>query len=106
VRILNNLRNVYLSSGETEMAARVVALMLEVTPDSKLLWQEMAMLCYRNGEWEAAARALRRYFYLNQQWALAVFDDQGRPQYEGANPEDRQLLLLLHEIEQMRRRLN
>ena len=59
LRILNNLRNVYLGHGDTAMAAQVLDLMLVVTPDSALLWQERGVLAYRDADWEAAARALR-----------------------------------------------
>lgn len=105
LRILNNLRNVYLGHGNTLMAAQVLDLMLVVTPDSALLWQERGVLAYRDKEWEAAARALRRYLFLTDQLHLTL------PNNEEAEPPttgqvDRHLLAMLQEVEAVRARLN
>ncbi len=105
LRILNNLRNVYLGHGDTAMAAQVLDLMLVVTPDSALLWQERGVLAYRDADWEAAARALRRYFFLTNQLQLTFPDfDEAEPANTGQ--VDRHLLALLQEVETVRARLN
>lgn len=105
LRILNNLRNVYLGHGDTVMAAQVLDLMLVVMPDSALLWQERGVLAYRDKDWEGAVRALRRYLFLTEQLHLTM------PDSEDAEPPstgqvDRHLLAMLKEVEAARARLN
>jgi regulator of sirC expression with transglutaminase-like and TPR domain len=50
-RILNNLRNVYLSRGDYALAARVVDYLLILTPSHDNLWQERGMLHYYCEQW-------------------------------------------------------
>lgn len=66
LRILNNLRVVYMNGGDLPMLGKVLDLMLIVEPDHAELWQERGVVGYRSGEFEHAARALRRYFFLKR----------------------------------------
>jgi regulator of sirC expression with transglutaminase-like and TPR domain len=107
LRILNNLRSVYVGQGDHKAAAHVVELMLVVTPDSTLLWQEHGMLSHRSGDDEGAVRSLRRYFYLLGRLAsvyppLRVLGSRSEP----LSQSDRHLIGVLHEIEAERGRTN
>ncbi|HXF61581.1 MAG TPA: transglutaminase-like domain-containing protein [Caldilineaceae bacterium] len=104
-RILNNLRNVYLGSDDYEMAARVVDYMLALTPNSVYLWQERGVVAYRNGDLEAATRALRRYFFLTGRLPLVFAEAPPLPEVH-LGDADRQLLGLLRELDELRMRLN
>nr|HMN31369.1 transglutaminase-like domain-containing protein [Caldilineaceae bacterium] len=55
-RILNNLRNVFLSRGDYSMAASVLDFMLVLAPLDSSLWQERGLLHYYAQQWEYAAR--------------------------------------------------
>lgn len=107
LRILNNLRSVYVGQDDHTAAARVVELMLVATPDSPLLWQEHGVLSRRSGDDEGAVRSLRRYFYLtghlpNAYPPLRALGSRGEP----LSQSDRHLLGILHEIEAERGRSN
>lgn len=107
LRILNNLRSVYVGQGDYTAAASVVELMLVATPDSTLLWQEHGMLSHRSGDDEGAVRSLRRYFYLtghlpNAYPPLRALGSRSEP----LSQADRHLIGFLHEIEVERVRSN
>lgn len=103
-RILNNLRNVYLSAQDLESASRVLDYMLLLLPSSTVLWQERGLLHYRRGAFEDAAHDLQRYFFLNGLLPQAFkMDDDQSP---AVSTQDRSLLRLFHQIEEVRTQLN
>ena len=67
-RILNNLRSIYLVSGDSESAVRVLDYLLILMPSNPALWHERGMLHYRSMRWERSSRDLRRYCYLTGRW--------------------------------------
>lgn len=106
-RILNNLRGVYLNRGELAQAARVFDYLTVLDPQHAPFWQERGLLHHRLGNLESAARDLRRYFFLSGHLAAlvqAVNLSTGVP--DELPQQDRYLLSVLEEIEQMRARLN
>jgi regulator of sirC expression with transglutaminase-like and TPR domain len=105
-RILNNLHAVYINAGEVAMLAKVLPLMLVLEPLRQELWQELGLVEYRRGELGKAARALRRYFFLQGHVVLNAPNStlsSGPPMLEGG---ERQLWNLLEEIEAARIRWN
>jgi regulator of sirC expression with transglutaminase-like and TPR domain len=104
-RILNNLRMVYLTDRDDVMAGRVVDFMLALTPNSTFLWQERGVLAYRVGDLETATRGLRRYFFLRK-LPQALIPDADENAVRELPEVDRQLLQLLHEVNDSRIRLN
>lgn len=105
-RILNNLRNVYLSRGDYPMAARVLDYLLVLDPTNADYWQERGLLHFYSEQWEFAARDLKRYFYLKG-WLSFIF---GLPATGDAPPTvdqyDEQLLQTYWQVEERRRRIN
>jgi regulator of sirC expression with transglutaminase-like and TPR domain len=103
-RILNNLRNVYLSRNDYAHAAQVLDYLLILVPTQAEFWQERGVLHFHDEQWELAARDLKRYFYLQGRLMLALGqDDQTQVQLEA---QEEHLLALFHQIEATRRRLN
>ncbi len=104
-RILNNLRNVYLSAQDLEAASLVLDYMLVLLPASTVLWQERGLLHYRRGAFEDAAHDLRRYFFLNGllPFAFNLEDHSQRPRL---SRQDQGLLQLFQQIEEVRDQLN
>jgi regulator of sirC expression with transglutaminase-like and TPR domain len=106
-RILNNLRNVYLSRGEYLMAAAVIDYLLVLAPASADLWQERGLLHFYSERWEKAAHDLKRYFFLRGQYLLALgHDPEADAVLATLAPHHRQLLDIFKQIEETRRRLN
>jgi regulator of sirC expression with transglutaminase-like and TPR domain len=105
-RILNNLRNVFLSRGDYSMAASVLDYMLVLSPLNPSLWHERGLLHYYAQQWEYAARDLKRYFFLkgNLPRVLGQEDDQ-QPQ-RAVDPQEQQTLDILRQIEETRQRIN
>lgn len=105
-RILNNLRNVYLSRGDYLMAARVLDYLLVLEPANPDHWQERGLLHFYSEAWEFAAHDLKRYFYLKGH-LLRIF---GLPRGERAatpiDPYDEQLLQTYWQTEEKRQRIN
>jgi regulator of sirC expression with transglutaminase-like and TPR domain len=106
LRILNNLRAVFLNGGEMSMLAKVLPLMLLLEPERGELWQELGVVAYRRGELEQAARALRRYFFLQGQLVLTLPGTKSASVPPALDPTEQQVWNLLAEIETMRSRWN
>lgn len=112
LRMLNNLRNVYMGEGNARAAAQVLQLMLVAAPESALLWQEHGLLAYRMQDNAVAARSLRRYFFLNGQLTHTFAGLRGSVPDEAPTPDatlsqsDRRMLAILQEIEADRGRYN
>jgi regulator of sirC expression with transglutaminase-like and TPR domain len=103
-RILNNLRNVYLSRGDYVHTAQVLDYLLELAPDQADLWQERGLMHFYTEQWELATYDLKRYFYLQGRLMLALGqDDQTEIQLDA---QEQQLLAVFRQIEERRRRLN
>jgi regulator of sirC expression with transglutaminase-like and TPR domain len=105
-RILNNLHSVYINAGELALLAKVLPLMLVLEPLRQELWQELGLVEYRRGELGHAARALRRYFFLQGHLVLNAPNStvpSAPPLLEGG---ERQLWNLLEEIEAAHTRWN
>jgi regulator of sirC expression with transglutaminase-like and TPR domain len=98
-RILNNLHAVYINGGEIEMLAKVLPLMLVLEPSRQDLWQELGLVEYRRGQLTQAARALRRYFYLQGQVVVNAPNSPVSSTPQHLSGDDRQLWNLLEEIE-------
>lgn len=106
-RILNNLRNVYLSRGDYPMAARVLDYLLILSPVNDKLWQERGMLHYYCEQWEQASYDLRRYFFLKDQLMLALGHEPNDELVQASlAPQERQLLNIYRQIEEKRRHVN
>lgn len=103
-RILNNLRNLYLESGDHGAAGTVLDYMLAITPGSIYLWRERGVLGFRMGEWQAARRALRRYFFLTGRTQLLLPEEVDETVSVMAS--EQQLVQMLHEIDETLNRLN
>lgn len=106
LRILNNLRAVFLNGGEVAMLAKVLPLMLLLEPERRELWQELGLIAYRQGELELAARALRRYFFLQGQLVLTLPGAKSGSAPSKLDTAEQQLWDLLAEIETVRTRWN
>lgn len=106
-RILNNLRNVYLSRGDYRMGAAVLGYLLVLHPLEATLWQERGLLHYYDEQWERATYDLKRYFFFSGHLLEALFPDEG---LEAASPADndeaRQLLQTYRQIAETRRQIN
>lgn len=105
-RILNNLRNVYLSRGDDAMAVRVLDYLLVLQPQNEEFWQQRGVLHFRNQDWERTAYDLKRYFFLRSErqpdWKLERLA-------AGSLQPDQQLLELLtmlRRAEEARQRMN
>jgi len=106
-RILNNLRNVYLSRKNFTMTLTVLDYLLLLTPEEPALWQEKGLLHYQADDWEAASYHLRRYFFLIDQYMLAYGHEKNADMVQATQqPTHRQLLEVFQQIEEMRRRIN
>jgi regulator of sirC expression with transglutaminase-like and TPR domain len=106
-RILNNLRNVYLNRRDYRLAVLVLDYLLILQPADESLWQERGLLHFYSEQWEAAARDLKRYFFLSGQlqFVFSSNDDLPSPPTE-ITATDRQLFDIYKQIESIRRRLN
>ena len=62
LRLLNNLRNVYLSHNSFQRALDVLDFMVVVEPDEPELWRDRGLLHIQTGKMLAAESDLRRYF--------------------------------------------
>jgi regulator of sirC expression with transglutaminase-like and TPR domain len=105
-RILNNLHAVYINAGELTMLAKVLPLMLVLEPERQELWHELGLVEYRRGELTQAARALRRFFYLQGHLVLSAPNATLPPATPALDGPTRQLWELLEEIEAARIRWN
>jgi regulator of sirC expression with transglutaminase-like and TPR domain len=106
LRILNNLHGVYANLGNMEMLAKVLALMVILEPERKALWRELALVEYRRGEISQAARALRRYFYLQGYLHLSPPHSTLAATPPALDPSEQELWRLLEEIESAQTRWN
>jgi hypothetical protein len=104
-RILNNLRNVYLSRGDYAMNARVLDYLLILQPHEVNWWQERGMMHYHTDQWAAAIHDLRQSFFLSGQNLLELGQEQSGA---GATLTEHevQLLAILRQLETKRRQLN
>jgi regulator of sirC expression with transglutaminase-like and TPR domain len=106
LRMLNNLRAVYLNKGELNLLGSVLALMLVLEPNRQELWQEHGLVQYRRGELTEAARSLRRYFFLQGHLTLSAPNANVPPSPPALDGQELQLWKLLEEIEAARMRWN
>lgn len=65
LRMLNNLRVVFLHEENLLSAIQVLDYMLVLAPTDPELWRERGLLNYQCENWDRAERDLRRYFFLN-----------------------------------------
>ncbi len=117
LRILNNLRAVYVSQHSLPKALGVLDFMLIVEPEEASLWRDRALLHFGSRKLLAAENDLRRYFLLKG--CLHLFGSETEhvpggipfggwlPEAEQpARGEERRLLLALRKIREGIRRLN
>lgn len=106
-RILNNLRNTYLSLEDYGMGARVVRCMLVLNPTNPPLWRELAILHQREDHWDPAVYALRRYFFLRGQYSLLWGEEEARSKVLAmVSQEDRQLYALHQKLQEILAHVN
>ena len=106
-RILQNLRNVYLSQKNFKMTLNVLEYLLVLAPEEPGLWQEKGLLHYQVDHWEAASYHLRRYFFLAGQYMLAYGHEKNNDLASATlQAHDRQILAIFQQVEEMRRRIN
>jgi regulator of sirC expression with transglutaminase-like and TPR domain len=105
-RILNNLRNVFLSRGDYGMAAAVLDFLLVLLPLEASLWQERGLLHYYAQQWEYAARDLKRFFYLRGALLMALGHAEVGEQPTASAAHDQQTLAIFRQIEETRQRIN
>lgn len=67
LRLLNNLRAIYLATDAVPQATQVLDFMVMVAPDEDAFWRERGLLHFRSGQWLAAENDLRHFFYQRQQ---------------------------------------
>ncbi len=73
LRMLNNLRNVYVANRVFPQALRVLEYMVVVEPRDPELWRDRGLLFMQNGRYLAAENDLRRYFVRRNR--LHLFTD-------------------------------
>ena len=105
-RILNNLLNVYVSTQNFTLAARVMDYQLILLPASSILWYQRAMLHHHVGDLERTSRDLQRYFYLKGLLWRAFELDEQKDEAVVLPDRERGLLKFFRELEAKRRRLN
>ena len=107
LRLLNNLRNVYLSQNAFQQALAVLDFMVVVEPDEPELWRDRGLLRIQTGEMLAAESDLRRYFSrrdrLHLFWAEPSVTFPGLPglSWEGNHSptnEEREVMAALGHI--------
>lgn len=67
LRMLNNLRIVYLGQENLEQAQAVLDFMVLIAPQETAFWRERALLRFQTGHFLGAESDLRRVFYQRQQ---------------------------------------
>lgn len=67
LRMLNNLRIVYLGQENLEQAQSVLDFMVLIAPQETAFWRERALLRFQTGHFLGAESDLRRVFYQRQQ---------------------------------------
>lgn len=67
LRMLNNLRIVYLGQEDLEQAQAVLDFMVLIAPQETAFWRERALLRFQTGHFLGAESDLRRVFYQRQQ---------------------------------------
>ena len=106
LRILNNLRQVYLQRQEFRSTCQVLDHMLLIAPNEADLWKERGLLRYDEAELEGASSDLQRYFYLTDQLTSVLGLDEDEAIYDDELPDDQPLWHLFHEISDLRAQLN
>jgi regulator of sirC expression with transglutaminase-like and TPR domain len=105
-RILNNLRNVYLSRGDYPRAAQVLDYLVVLEPVNPEHWLERGLLNFYSEQWEDASRDLKRFFYFKG-WLLQLFGRPATVRTLASNDQSaEQLLQTYWQIEETRRRIN
>jgi regulator of sirC expression with transglutaminase-like and TPR domain len=66
LRLLNNLRAVYLANDAFDQATEVLNFMVMVAPEEDALWRERALLRFQSGQLLGAESDLRHFFYQRQ----------------------------------------
>jgi regulator of sirC expression with transglutaminase-like and TPR domain len=106
-RILNNLRNVYLSRSDYRMAACVADYLLVLAPHDAALWQERGLLHFYSEQWDKAIFDLKRYFFFKGQLMLALSHEHNAKMATATlEQQEQQLLEIFYQIEETRRRIN
>ena len=117
LRILNNLRSVYISQHRLADALSVLNYMVLVEPEEATLWRDRGMLHYGLENMLSAENDLRRYFLLRN--LLHLFTGEAEMVFSGVafagwmpeeeqepTQEDRRVLFVLKQIRDEIRRLN
>ena len=117
LRILNNLRSVYISQHRLADALSVLNYMVLVEPEEATLWRDRGMLHYGLENMLSAENDLRRYFLLRN--LLHLFTGEAEMVFSGVafagwmpeeeqapTQEDRRVLFVLKRIRDEIRRLN
>ena len=61
VRVLNNLRNAYMTTENTALALRTLDYLVAAQPQERQYWRERGLLHYKLADWEQAQHDLRYY---------------------------------------------
>lgn len=117
LRILNNLRTVYISQHRLDAALSVLNYMVIVEPDKASLWRDRGLLHYGLQNMLAAENDLRRYFLYRSR--LHLFTGESEMVFSGVplggwmpeaeqkpTQEDQRVLFVLKQIREGIRRLN
>ena len=117
LRILNNLRSVYISQHRLAEALKVLNYMVIVEPEEANLWRDRGMLHYGLESMLSAESDLRRYFLLRNR--LHLFTGEAEMVFSGValggwmpdaeqepTQEDQRVLFVLKQIRDEIRRLN
>ncbi len=117
LRILNNLRSVYISQHRLRDALMVLNYMVIVDPEEATLWRDRGMLHFGLENMLAAESDLRRYFLLRNR--LHLFTGEAELVFSGVaiggwmpeakqepSHEDQRVLFVLKQIRDEIRRLN
>ena len=117
LRILNNLRSVYISQHRLRDALSVLNYMVIVEPEEATLWRDRGMLHFGLENMLSAENDLRRYFLLRNR--LQLFTGEAEIVFSGVavggwmpeaqqepSQEDQRVLFVLKQIRDEIRRLN
>lgn len=115
LRLLNNLRNTYLSNNIFHRALAVLDYMVLVEPNEPDLWRDRGLLHIQSSQLLAAESDLRRYFArrdrLHLYWADGEFGVPGLPSFfwegnQAPTEEEREVMAALSHVRDRLTRLN
>ena len=103
VRVLNNLRNAFVSAGNHELALRTLDYLVAVQAHERQYWRERGLLHYKLEDWEQAQHDLRYYLIRS---GLFPRTPAGAAAAQPLTDEDRRLMERYRTCGEMLMRVN